>query len=42
VWSQEIAKADSKGRIDVLYWLRKMTLDVIGLAGMTFSAELPG
>lgn len=33
LWSHEIAKPDFKGRIDVLRWLSKMTLDVIGQAG---------
>jgi hypothetical protein len=28
-------------RIDIMPWLSKMTLDVIGLAGMSFTKELP-
>jgi cytochrome P450 len=36
MWSLEIAKAGYKGRIDVLSWLSKMTLDVIGLAGFNY------
>ena len=33
MWSSEIAKPDFKGRINVLGWLSKLTLDVIGQAG---------
>jgi hypothetical protein len=33
IWSSEIAKPDFKGRIDVLGWLSKLTLEVIGQAG---------
>jgi cytochrome P450 len=38
LWLKEIAKNHdgSKGRIDVLSWLSKMTLDVIGLAGFNY------
>jgi len=36
LWSTEITKPDFKGRIDVLRWLSKMTLDVIGQAGFNY------
>lgn len=36
-WASEIRKEGSGGRIEVLSWLSKMTLDVIGLAGMILS-----
>jgi cytochrome P450 len=36
LWSSEIAKNDSKGRINVLSWLSKVTLDIIGLAGFHY------
>lgn len=41
LWSHEIAKPDFKGRIDVLRWLSKMTLDVIGQAGASPVLPLP-
>lgn len=34
IWAIESAKEGGKGRIDVLSWLGRMTLDVIGLAGL--------
>ncbi|TFK34906.1 cytochrome P450 [Crucibulum laeve] len=36
LWASEIAKQGGTGRIDVLAWLSKMTLDVIGLAGFNY------
>jgi len=36
VWEAETQKAGGTGRIDVLSWLSRMTLDVIGLAGMFY------
>ncbi|KAJ7762647.1 cytochrome P450 [Mycena metata] len=37
IWSNKIENSDSTGsRIDVLLWLRRMTLDVIGLAGFHY------
>jgi hypothetical protein len=33
IWVADSAKQGGTGRIDVLSWLSKMTLDVIGLAG---------
>jgi cytochrome P450 len=36
IWSSEIAKSGHEGRINVLSWLSKMTLDVIGLAGFNY------
>jgi hypothetical protein len=35
IWIEEISKG--RGQIDVLSWLSKMTLDVIGLAGLFIS-----
>ena len=35
IWAEEISKG--QGQIDVLSWLSKMTLDVIGLAGLFIS-----
>ena len=34
IWADEISKAN--GQVEVLSWLSKMTLDVIGLAGKNF------
>jgi hypothetical protein len=34
IWAAESAKQGGTGRVDVLSWLCKMTLDVIGLAGV--------
>ncbi|KAF9036827.1 cytochrome P450 [Panaeolus papilionaceus] len=36
IWAIESAKEGGKGRIDVLSWLGRMTLDVIGLAGFNY------
>ncbi|PPQ72757.1 hypothetical protein CVT24_012797 [Panaeolus cyanescens] len=36
LWLKESAKEGGKGRIDVLSWLSRMTLDVIGLAGFNY------
>ncbi|KAI0767221.1 cytochrome P450 [Fomes fomentarius] len=36
VWNAEIAKGGEPARIDVMKWLSKMTLDVIGLAGFNY------
>ncbi|KDR83061.1 hypothetical protein GALMADRAFT_238857 [Galerina marginata CBS 339.88] len=36
IWAAEVAKSDGKGRVEVLSWLSKMTLDVIGLAGFNY------
>jgi hypothetical protein len=33
IWADESANQGGTGRVDVLPWLSKMTLDVIGLAG---------
>lgn len=40
VWST-MTVSEHAARIDVMPWLSKMTLDVIGLAGRSFSKELP-
>jgi hypothetical protein len=34
IWAAESSKQGGTGRIDVLSWLSKATLDVIGLAGV--------
>lgn len=34
IWAREIKREENSERIDVLSWLSRMTLDVIGLAGM--------
>lgn len=36
VWSTMTAASEDAIRIDVMPWLSRMTLDVIGLAGMFF------
>ncbi|KAF9534062.1 cytochrome P450 [Crepidotus variabilis] len=36
IWLEESQKPENKGRIDVLSWLSRMTLDVIGLAGFNY------
>jgi hypothetical protein len=41
VWSTMTAASEHTTRIDIMPWLSKMTLDVIGLAGMSFTKELP-
>jgi hypothetical protein len=40
IWADESAMQGGTGRIDVLPWLSKMTLDVIGLAGAFTSYQL--
>ncbi|KIM49563.1 hypothetical protein M413DRAFT_21761 [Hebeloma cylindrosporum] len=39
IWAAESSKEGSNGRLDVLSWLSKMTLDVIGLAGFNYQFE---
>lgn len=36
IWASESSKEGTNGRVEVLSWLSKMTLDVIGLAGILF------
>jgi len=38
IWAAESAKQGGTGRIEVLSWLSKMTLDVIGLAGASYQS----
>ncbi|KAH9483603.1 Cytochrome P450 monooxygenase 205 [Psilocybe cubensis] len=38
-WASETNKEGSNGRIDVLSWLSKMTLDVIGIAGFNYKFD---
>lgn len=39
IWDAESTKQGGIGRIDVLAWLSKMTLDVIGLAGFNYKFD---
>jgi len=39
IWAAESSKQGGTGRIDVLSWLSRMTLDVIGKAGFAYSFE---
>ncbi|KDR80817.1 hypothetical protein GALMADRAFT_241271 [Galerina marginata CBS 339.88] len=39
IWASEIAKDGGTDRIEVLSWLSKMTLDVIGLAGFGYKFD---
>jgi cytochrome P450 len=39
IWSAKIAKEDGRIRADVLSWLSKLTLDVIGLAGFHYKFD---
>jgi cytochrome P450 len=39
IWGAETQKAGHTGRIDVLSWLSRMTLDVIGLAGFNYKFD---
>ncbi|KAF8162807.1 cytochrome P450 [Crassisporium funariophilum] len=36
IWAAQALKEGGKGRIEILSWLSKMTLDVIGLAGFNY------
>ena len=40
VWIREIKRDENKERINVLSWLSRMTLDVIGLAGVYITRRL--
>ncbi|KAJ7640464.1 cytochrome P450 [Mycena polygramma] len=37
IWAGQIANAEGGARVDVLSWLSKATLDIIGLAGFNYS-----
>lgn len=39
VWAAESSKQGGTGRIDVLSWLSRATLDIIGLAGQYCSCD---
>jgi len=39
IWADQSAKQGGTGRIDVLSWLSKTTLDVIGLAGFNYKFD---
>jgi len=34
VWTDKVAQGDGEATVNVLLWLSRMTLDVIGQAGM--------
>ncbi|KAJ6566197.1 cytochrome P450 [Mycena capillaripes] len=36
IWTREVAQQDGEARIEVMSWLRRMTLDVIGQAGFNY------
>jgi cytochrome P450 len=36
IWAREVAQQDGAARIEVMSWLRRMTLDVIGQAGFNY------
>ncbi|PFH52487.1 hypothetical protein AMATHDRAFT_74271 [Amanita thiersii Skay4041] len=39
VWGAEVTKKEGVARVDVLSWLSRMTLDVIGLAGFNYKFD---
>ncbi|KAJ7498084.1 cytochrome P450 [Mycena galericulata] len=39
VWAHQVAQGNGSARIDVLDWLRRMTLDVIGQAGFNYQFD---
>ncbi|KDR81931.1 hypothetical protein GALMADRAFT_135320 [Galerina marginata CBS 339.88] len=39
IWAAQCTDEDGSGRLDVLSWLSKMTLDVIGLAGFNYKFD---
>ncbi|KAF8953061.1 cytochrome P450 [Flammula alnicola] len=39
IWEEESNKEGTNGRVEVLSWLSKMTLDVIGLAGFNYKFD---
>ncbi|KAF8960371.1 cytochrome P450 [Flammula alnicola] len=39
IWEEECNKEGTNGRVEVLSWLSKMTLDVIGLAGFNYKFD---
>ncbi|THH10021.1 hypothetical protein EW146_g8504 [Bondarzewia mesenterica] len=39
LWTTELTTSNGKATIDVMGWLNKMTLDVIGLAGFSYSFD---
>ncbi|KAG6813414.1 hypothetical protein H0H92_011393 [Tricholoma furcatifolium] len=41
-WASQIAREDGQSRIDVLSWLTRATLDIIGLAGFNYNIDALG
>lgn len=41
IWSTMTVASEHAARMDIMPWLSKMTLDVIGLEGMSFPKKLP-
>ncbi|KAF8147753.1 cytochrome P450 [Mycena galopus ATCC 62051] len=41
IWAGQVANSDGAARVDILSWLSKTTLDVIGLAGRLNSTFVP-
>ncbi|KAJ7343735.1 cytochrome P450 [Mycena albidolilacea] len=39
VWARQVAEQNGEARIEVLSWLRRMTLDVIGQAGFNYQFD---
>ncbi|KAJ7735826.1 cytochrome P450 [Mycena maculata] len=39
IWAGQVAPGNTEARIDVLTWLRRMTLDVIGQAGFNYQFD---
>ncbi|KAJ7926789.1 cytochrome P450, partial [Mycena leptocephala] len=39
IWARQVAQENGAARIDVMSWLRRMTLDVIGQAGFNYQFE---
>jgi hypothetical protein len=39
IWRAEIAKQEERTPIDILPWLSRLTLDVIGLAGLLLASR---
>ncbi|KAJ6448694.1 cytochrome P450 [Mycena sanguinolenta] len=39
IWTDQVAQENGAARIDVLEWLRRMTLDVIGQAGFNYQFD---
>ncbi|KAF8190224.1 cytochrome P450 [Mycena galopus ATCC 62051] len=42
IWAAQVAKSDGVARLEVLSWLSKATLDIIGLAGFNYKIDALG